>query len=255
MKQNLKRISLLILFMYFAGGLYLFVKQRSFLYFPTADKPTSYESFNFMNEGESIHVLKLNPGHENAILYFGGNAESMVQSADYIAGQFPKFTVYLLDYRGYGASSGEATEKGLYSDALKLYDRVKKKHESISIGGRSLGTGIATYVSAHREVLKLALITPYDSIVNVAQGMYPVYPVALLLRDSYDSFSRVKEIGAEVLIVIAENDKVILRERTQNLIDAFDKKQLEVIVIRNRGHIDISSDKRYYKIMQDFIGK
>jgi len=246
-------MSLVILFMYLFMGFFLFFNQHSFLYFPTADLPTKYGSFTFKNEGEKIHVIELNPGYRHAILYFGGNAESMAGSSDYIAGQFPTFTVYLMDYRGYGASSGKATEAGLNSDALKLYDRIKEKHQTISIGGRSLGTGLATYVASKRKVVKLALITPYDSIINVAQGMYPFYPVSFLLNDSYDSLSRVKDIEAKVLIVMAENDRVILKERTQNLINAFDHTQLEVVVIKNRGHIDISSDKRYYKIMQDFI--
>ncbi|MEA3433585.1 MAG: alpha/beta hydrolase, partial [Campylobacterota bacterium] len=160
-----------------------------------------------------------------------------------------------MDYRGYGGSTGEPTEEGLYSDALKLYDTIKPKHSRISIGGRSLGSSIATYVAAHREVSKLALITPFDSIVNVANGRYPIYPVSFLLHDKYDSKSRVKNIRAKTFIVMAQNDKIITRERTQQLIDAFDPSQLEVMIIENRGHNDISSDAKYYKIMQDFIGE
>ena len=255
MKKVLKRISVFILLMYLGMGIFLYVNQRSMLYFPTTDKTTKYDSFNFKNDTASIHVIVLNKGHKNAILYFGGNAESMAGSSDYIAGQFPEFTVYLMDYRGYGKSSGEPSEVALYSDALKLYDMIKPKHGRISVGGRSLGTGIATYIAAYREVSKLALITPYDSIVNVAQDRYPLYPVALLANDTYDSVSRVKDIKAKTLIVIAENDRVIPRENTNRLIEAFDAKQLQVIIIKNRGHIDISSDERYYKIMQDFIGE
>ena len=211
------------------------------------------------NDNEKINIIILHPGHTNAILYFGGNAESMGESAEYIAGQFPNFTVYLMDYRGYGFSTGEASEKALYSDVLKLYDEVKGKHQRISIGGRSLGTAIATYVAAHREVSKLALITPFDSIVNIAQGRYPLYPVDYLLDDKYDSLSRVGEISAETFIVMAENDEIVSRERTEKLIEAFRKthtgKTLKVDMILNRGHGDISSDSRYYKMMQDFIGE
>lgn len=255
MKGVLKKTSILILFAYVAMGLFLYINQRTYLYFPTPDKKTAYHHMTIHNDGASINVIVLNKGHKNAILYFGGNAESMAGSSDYIARQFPEFTVYLMDYRGYGKSTGKATEAALYKDALSLYDIVKPKHQRISVGGRSLGTGIATYVAAHRDVSKLALITPYDSIVNVAQERYPIYPVSFLLNDKYDSLSRVKDIKAQTLIVIAEKDKVIPLENTQRLIDAFDKKRLEVIVIKNRGHSDISSDKRYYKIMQDFIGK
>ena len=114
---------------------------------------------------------------------------------------------------------------------------------------------MATYVAAYREVSKLALITPFDSIVNVAQGKYPVYPVHLLLHDTFDSESRVALIKAKTFIVIAENDEVIPLKYTEKLIEAFPKSQVQVDTIKNRGHSDISSDARYYKIMQDFIGE
>jgi len=255
MKRSFIRMGILLFIIYIGTGTFLYLQQRTFLYHPTQNIASKYNNIVLKNEDEKINILVLNEGHKNAILYFGGNAESMTASSDYIAAQFPDFTVYLMDYRGYGASSGEATEEGLYSDALKLYDTVKKKHDRISIGGRSLGTAIATYVAAHREVSKLALITPFDSIVNVAKGRYPLYPVGLLLHDRYDSAARAKDISAKTFIVIAQNDTVISKERTQELIDAFCVKQLQVTTIVNRGHNDISSDERYYKIMQDFIGE
>lgn len=255
MKKILKKIGILLLLCYVGVGLLLYVYQRDFIYFPTLNTPTSYQHKTIQNGKASINVIILNEGHKDAILYFGANAESMSDSSDYIAGQFPDFTVYLMDYRGYGASTGEATEEHLYSDALKLYDTVKPHHDHISVGGRSLGTGIATYVAAHREVIRLALITPFDSIVNVAQDIYPIYPAALILEDKYDSASRAKNIQAQTLIVIAQKDKVISRERTQKLIDAFDLQKPKVITIENRGHVDISSDKIYYKIIQDFMGQ
>ena len=255
MKKILRNISIFLLLGYLVMGLFLYLFQRDFIYFPTPDIPTSYAQMKLHNEGENINVIVLNKGHKNAILYFGGNAESMAKSSDYIARQFPKHTVYLMDYRGYGGSTGEASEAGLYSDALKLYDTIKAEHNRISIGGRSLGSGIAVYVAAHREVSKLVLITPYDSIVNVAQDLYPIYPVAALLDDHYDALGSIKKINAQTFIIIAQNDQVIMKERTQELIDAFDPGQLEVIIIKNRGHIDISSDAKYYKSVQKFIGE
>jgi len=246
---------MVLLVLYVAFGMYLYFNQRNFLYFPTADSATKYSNITFKNDTDNINVIVLNTGNKNAILYFGANAESMASSADYIAKQFPQFTVYLLDYRGYGKSTGSASEDVLYKDALKLYDAIESKHGRISVGGRSLGSGIATYVAAHREVSKLVLITPYDSIVNVAQDKYPIYPVSLLLTQRYDSLGRVKMIDAKTLIIFSENDKVIPRESTQRLIEAFDRQNLKVIMIHNRGHIDISSDERYYKSVQDFIGE
>ncbi len=236
------------------GGM-LYVKQKSFLYYPTPKLQTPYESFSFKNDAETINVIVLNKNNKDAILYFGGNAESMAGSSDYIAQQFPEHTIYLMDYRGYGDSTGEASQERLYSDALKLYDMIKPKHRRISIGGRSLGSAIATYVAANREVYKLALITPFDSILNVAQGMYPIYPVSWLLDDKYKSIDNVKDIKAKTFIVYAQNDKVIPYSYTKKLIDAFPPKQLEIVMIEDRGHNTISDNKRYYMLMQDFIGK
>jgi len=254
--KNILMALLALVFLYLLVGLFLYLRQRYFLYYPTPRIiATQYKNVFLENENEKINIIVLNEGHSNAILYFGGNAESMTESADYIAGQFPGFSVYLMDYRGYGLSTGEASEEALFSDALNLYDMVKEEHAGISVGGRSLGTAVAAYVAANREVSKLALITPFDSIVNVAQDRYPIYPVGLLLHDKYDTVSRVKQIKAKIFIVIAEHDEVIPRERTEALIKAFDPEQLETVVIENRGHSDISSDERYYRIMQAFIGE
>ena len=255
MKKIIKNISILLLLGYVGMGIFLYIYQRNFLYFPTAKMDTSYEEMLLKNENESINIIILNKGYKNAILYFGGNAESMALSADYIAQQFPKFTVYLMDYRGYGASTGEPTEEGLYSDALKLYDTIQPQHDRISIGGRSLGSGVAIHVASKREVSKLALITPFDSIISVAEEMYPLYPMSFLLEDKYDSKSKVQDIRAVTFIVMAEDDKIISRKHTQELIDAFEPAQLKVTIIKNRGHNDISSDATYYKVMQDFIGE
>ena len=240
---------------YVAIGALLYKFQEKLLYHPTPDIHTDYGGFTLNEKDVKVYVHVLNPGHRNAILYFGGNGESMAKSSDYIARQFPAITCYLMDYRGYGSSTGTPNEKNIFTDALALYDKVKQKHKRISIGGRSLGTGVAMYVAAHREVSKLALITPYDSIVSVAQERYPLYPASLLLKDKYDSLSLVSKVKAKTFIVLAENDRIIPRQHAQRLIDAFKKGQLTVDMITGRGHNDISDDKRYYRIMQTFIGK
>jgi len=207
------------------------------------------------NGGESINVIVANEGNKNAIIYFGGNAEAMAITVEDISRRFPGFTLYLMEYRGYGRSTGEASEQGLYSDASKLYDKVKETHHEISIGGRSLGAGIAIYVAAHKEVKNLALITPYDSIVNVGQKQFPIYPVDLLLKDKYKVLPYVKDINSKTLVIMAENDRVIPGVNSQNLINAFDTQELEVVVIKERGHNDLSLDDKYYETLHNFIGQ
>jgi hypothetical protein len=75
----------------------------------------------------------------------------------------------------------------LFSDALAIYDRIKKDHQQIIAIGRSLGTGVAVYLAAQREIEKLVLVTPFDSLRSVAQEIYPIYPISLILKESYRS--------------------------------------------------------------------
>ena len=255
MKRLLKIALLTFVVGYLAIGTLLYVKQKDILYHPTPNIKTNYKGLVLKDGNVSTYIHVLNEGHKNAILYFGGNAESMAKSSDYIAQQFPEFTCYLMDYRGYGSSTGEPSQEAIYKDALALYDLVKKKHARISIGGRSLGTSVAAYVAAHREVIKLALITPFDSIVSIAQERYPLYPASLLLNDTYELISYVKDIKAKTFVVMAEHDKVVPKSHSLRLIRAFKKEQLVTTVIKGRGHVDISDDERYYKIMQNFIGE
>lgn len=249
----MRYIAILII-IYIAVSILLYFRQDSLLYFPTPSISSNYPTIKLQNGGESINIFVLNQKSEDAIIYFGGNAESMANSCDYFAKLFPQSRVYLMDYRGYGDSSGEPKEDGIYSDALALYDKIKVNHKSISIIGRSLGSGVATYVASQREVSKLALITPFDSIVEVAKGMYPIFPISLLLTQRYESKKRVKDIKAPTLIVMAQNDTLITNERTHSLIEAFAPNQLTVETIKDRGHSDITSHERYPKVIQDFIG-
>jgi esterase/lipase len=118
--------------------------------------------------------------------------------------------------------------------------------------GRSLGSGVATYVASKKEVNKLVLITPFDSILNVAQEQYPLYPLMFLLKDTYDSKSRVSLIKAQSLIIVAKHDKIVSKARSDALIKAFEPSQLEVKII-NKGHINLISDKKYNKVIKHFM--
>ncbi len=239
--------------LYISIGVLLFIGQRSLLYFPTEIIDHNFEEVGFSNEDEFINVIVLNKGKEKAILYFGGNAESVALSATDLVDLFASHTVYLMNYRGYGGSSGAPEERGIYSDALRFFDEIKPKHTEISVVGRSLGSGIATYLAVKRQLNKLVLITPFDSIQSVAQERFPFYPMSILLRDKYDSFSRAYHIRANTLVIMARNDDIIKNKHTNRLVKAFLPSQITVEIIDNVGHNNISEDARYYKLIQQFL--
>ncbi len=249
----IKGVLLVLAFGYISACVALYVFQRDLLYFPTPEYAHRYTSISIGNEGETIKVIVLNQGHENGILYFGGNAESVLHSAEDYARDFPNHTIYFVNYRGYGGSSGAPSEKANYSDALDIYDLVKKQHSKLSLIGRSLGTGIASYVAVHREIEKILLITPYDSIEKVAASQYPIFPVSLLLKDRYDSVSRAGRIRARTLILLAEDDRVIPRENSMRLVEAFPASIVTVATIKGVDHTTISQVREFKRLIQGFM--
>ena len=242
-----------ILLIYLIAGAVLFFYQRKLIYFPTGKIRHSYELLKLDNGKETLEVIVLNPGKNKALLYFGGNAEAVVHNAVDFLTAFPLHTVYLFNYRGYGGSSGQPTEEGIYSDALSLFDKVQEKQAKISVIGRSLGSGAATYLASKRPVEKMVLVSPYDSIKSVAQNKFPIYPMFLLLKDKYDSIGRVKEIQAKTIVLMAENDEVIPKKHSLRLISEFPTEHITVKTISDTGHNDISNKMEYYDHLKSFL--
>ncbi|PSW19870.1 alpha/beta hydrolase [Photobacterium sanctipauli] len=220
--------------------------QRQFLYFPQ-DASHVYGEMNISFDVDGTQLLGwvLNEGQPKALIYYGGNAESIEANIPFFKSVIPDYTIYLIPYRGYGNNVGTPTEKVLYSDAVHVFQSVKTKHESISLMGRSLGSGVATYVAANRQVDKLILVTPFDSVENVAKDIYWMFPVSWMIKDRFNSLGRVKEITAQTYIFVAEDDRVIPRARTDQLIAEFSDQLVEVIVIAGAGHNDISQFPDY----------
>jgi pimeloyl-ACP methyl ester carboxylesterase len=258
-KQNLaldalSRLLVIVGMVYIGLGLLLYFAQGSFIYYPTpAVSIKGLSEQVIRNNGESIKIHVLNEGMPRALLYFGGNAEAVAYNAPKFKQAFSDHTIYLMNYRGYGGSTGSPSEESLYSDSLVLFDMVMEKHDSAAVIGRSLGSGIATYLAAKRHVSKLVLVTPFDSIVNVAASHYPVYPVSIMLKEKYDSLSRVPAIKAPTLMLIAANDRIVGALHGHKLASAFPDGQVVKHVLESSGHNSISSNPQYYEFIRDFL--
>jgi len=205
--------------MYVAAVLMLYFKQRSLVFYPQFTRsPSVPPEFRFDVEGAVLRGWVVNPGQERALLYFGGNGEDISLNRDDVPRWFPDHTVYLVSYRGYGHSSGQPSEQAMVGDAFALFDFVAKSHRTVDALGRSLGSGVATQVSAARPVGRLALITPFDSLLRVAQGHYPWVPMRWLLADRFESWVLAPQLTMPVLVVIAAQDDVIPPPHSEALI-------------------------------------
>ncbi len=232
----------------------LFVFQRQMIYLPTSEVSVPGVAHTILDTGEvRIKVWTLNPGKEKALIYFGGNAENVAYNIDDFRTLFADRTVYLVNYRGYGGSSGSPHEEGLYSDALFAYDHFMQHHTALSTMGRSIGAAVATYLASKRDIDKLILVTPFDSAVNVGKKLYRFFPMDLIVKERLDSAGRAAKITADTLIIVAANDRIIPYENTQNLIQAFNKKQVEIVTLSNVGHNTVHHHPDYKKNIASFM--
>ena len=120
-----------IITIYVVIGLFLFIFQRKLIYLPTKKIPHHFEKIQLQNKNVTLEIIVLNPNKNEAIIYCGGNAEAVILNAEDFLKTFPSKTFYLLNYRGYGGSSGNPSEKGIYSDVVLLFDNIQKNHKKI----------------------------------------------------------------------------------------------------------------------------
>jgi fermentation-respiration switch protein FrsA (DUF1100 family) len=207
----------------YVGGLaVLFLAQRSFL-FPipqsvrtapgAAGFPAVEERVLVTADGEKVIVwhVPAKPGH-SVVLYFHGNG-------DFLAGLFGRFReiiadgtgVVALSYRGYAGSSGQPSEQGLLQDAAAAYAFTSARYDvdRIVVWGFSLGSGVAVAQAAEQPVGKLILEASYTSIADVAASVFPIFPIRLVMRDTFRSDQRIGRVSAPLLFMHGARDATI----------------------------------------------
>jgi len=247
------RTAKLLLLTYVGACAFLYFDQRNLLYFSAATHVAASDTnFALRNDGVVLRGWKLNPGKPRALIYFGGNAEALGMERDELAALFPNRTVYLLAYRGYGASDGTPDERALFSDALALYDSIRSQHVSIAVVGRSLGSGVGCYLASQRPVERLALVTPFASLVDAASAHYPAFPVAWLMKDRYESARYIQQYRGPILVLRAGRDEVVPPADTDRLLAAMGTAHA-VVAFPAAGHNSISDDPRYASALSGFM--
>ena len=147
--------------------------------------------------------------------------------------------VLALDYRGYGGSEGTPSEEGLYLDAEAAFRWIEENISGpIILMGESLGSGVAIEIARRHQVDGLIIHAGYSSITEVAQSHFPLIPIGVLLRDHYDSLSKIEELHCPKLFFHGKNDRIIpLRLGERLFLAAPEPKKW--IAIENAAHNDL----------------
>lgn len=195
--------------------------------------------------GERLHGVHFRPVANSGapsplILGFGGNAWNGQDVATYLHNIFPEADVIAFHYRGYAPSTGSPSAKALMEDAPLVHDMAvdRVKPARVVAVGFSIGSGVAASLARHRKLDGLILVTPFDSLKEVAADLFPWLPVGPFFQHELPAAEDLKNGKTPVAILAAESDEIVLPPRTAAL-----RSQAPNIVfdgtIAGAGHNDI----------------
>lgn len=229
-----------------AAGVYVglcvvfLVFQRSFIYMPTRAGTGAVESFTLERLDAGLRISVRPHDGPGAVVYFGGNAEDVAWTVPELSGAFPDRAIYALHYRGYGGSSGRPAEGLLRGDARALFAMVHGRHPDVIVVGRSLGSSLAIQLAAEEPVSRLALITPFESILAIARRAAPFLPIGLLLRDRWESWRYAPRVSCPTFVVAGSRDELVPPADTRSLVAGFRPGVATLVVVEGGDHNSVS---------------
>ena len=220
---------------------------------------TPFEEFNIITEDEdTLNALLFKADTSKGVIYYlHGNAGAL-NSWGGVADTYTDlgYDVFLMDYRGYGKSSGTiSSEKELYSDVQKAYNLVRSLYaeHKIIVLGYSIGTGPASMIAAKNSPGRLILQAPYYNMADLVQQHYSFVPV-FLLKYSFDNAMFLPKIKAPVTIFHGTNDAIINYGSSLKLQKLF-KPQDELITLPGGRHNGMSSNPNYLLALKKLLAK
>ena len=264
--SSLGKFLLLVLAIYVAFVLLVFLGQRKLMYYPTTQRVQPADAgLSGIDEivlelanGDRLYSWYAAAGAgQPTLLFFHGNAGAVSHRAHrFVAYTAQGFGVFVLGYPGYGGSDGSPSEKSFVAAAEAAYAFLREQGvaaDDIVIYGESIGSGAAVQLAANVDAGALVLEAPMASAVDVASRHYPFLSVSLLLRDSYMSVERVASIDMPLLIIHGTEDRIIPIASGELLFEAaVEPKQFTPI--RGAGHNDLQLHP-VVDIVRDFLAR
>jgi uncharacterized protein len=267
LKRMIQSILFIVVTAWILLSLLIYFFQPKLIYFPHKEVTITPEYISLEYEELTLTTsdnIKLNawwvphPDARATLLFLHGNAGNISHRLDSI-NIFHQLglSVLIIDYRGYGKSSGTPSEQGTYIDAETAWTYLTQKRNipsnNIIIFGRSLGGAVASWLSENNLSAGLILESSFTSIADIGKHYYPYLPTSLLARIKYPSIERISNIKSPILIIHSANDELIPYHHGQQLFKAANNPKTFLNI--SGGHNDgfITSGDKYSNGIENFI--
>ncbi len=261
------RLASILIGAYVAIVVVLKLFEDALVYHPTPDTvqwlPPPADARDVMltsADGAAIHSWWLPcPGATGALLYLHGNAGNLSQRRDTVVRLRDTLglSVHIIDYPGFGKSPGTPSEQACYRAADAAYDWLVAERKidpaAIVLFGKSLGGGVATHLAIRRDHRVLCLVKTYTSLPDVGSHLYPWLPVRLLMRNRFDSLSRIADCHRPVFVAHGTADELIPFALGQRLYDAANEPK-QFLAMRGHAHNDAFPDE-FYVALKEFLDR
>jgi len=261
--KKLRNIFFVILIIYLAVGVVFYFAQDALIFHAKSlsrdhkfsfDQP--YEELNLSLNGQNLNIVKFKPQNprKGIVLFFHGNAENVEHYKKYPS-FFLKddYEIWMIDYPGFGKSTGKRTEKIIYEGALLMYNVASNElsADSIIVYGKSIGTGIASYLAANRRCSQLILEAPYYSLHSLVKHYLPVYPVNFLIKYLFPTNEYLKRVKVPITIFHGTDDQLIPYKQSKRLKKENDK--INLVTIDKGKHNDLSDFALYHSTLDSLL--
>jgi pimeloyl-ACP methyl ester carboxylesterase len=255
---------------YIVIGITLYFVQEKFLFHPEK-LPEDYV-FHFsqpfkeinlsINKETNLSIVQFTVPDsvcKGVVLYFHGNMRNIERYAPY-ASNFTKnnYEVWMIDYPGFGKSTGKRNEQIFYDNAVQLYmmARARFKPDSIIIYGKSIGTGVATQLASVKSCKRLILETPYYSIEAMFNHYAFIYPVSWMCNYHFPIYQYIEKVSAPVTLFHGTSDEVIPFDQSERLMkrpEDFFKAGRELVAIKKGGHNNLADFPLYHQKLDSVL--
>ncbi len=255
---------------YIVCGVLLYFFQEKFLFHP--QKLAADYTFNFtqpfkeinlpVNAEKNLSIIQFTVPDsvcKGVVLYFHGNRKNIERYARY-AGNFTKnnYEVWMMDYPGFGKSTGDRGEQIFYADAAILYKmaRARFSKDSIIIYGKSIGTGIASQLASERDCKELILETPYYSIDALFSHYAFMYPVSWMTKYHFPIYKYFEKIEVPITIFHGTNDEVIPYSQAEMLMEPWNETYSltrKLVTIEKGKHNNLNDSPLYQQELDKIL--